>query len=105
MLECGLLRIKIRPQVVLQILADLQDHDALQRDGLPAISNEKLSVVDLLDEVGIEGLLGGGIGGGSGPIGCGDLGEAVALDLEEGDGAGEGGGGALLRGLFGDLAG
>lgn len=91
MLKAGSYRIKIRPQVILQILADLQNHDPLKGHGFATTLDEQFGVVNLLDKLRAEGLLLGGGGGGFEPIGGGYLCKAVALDFGEGDGVGSGG--------------
>lgn len=92
-LEGSVVRVEVRPEVVLEVLADLEDHDALQRDGLASAAlHAELVIVDLLNEVGIEG---GGLGRRA-PVLGGNAGEAVALDVEERDVA-SGGGGWLVR--------
>lgn len=100
MLEGRALRVEVRPEVVLEVLADLKDHDAVERDGLAAAAlNAELGSVDLPDEAGVEG---GGGGGGRAPVLGGDAGEAVALDVEERDGGPGGGGGLVGRRRGGD---
>jgi hypothetical protein len=92
-LEGGVRRVEVRPQVVLEVLADLEDHDAVQRHGLPAATlDPELRGVDLPDEVRIEGRGGGG----RAPVLGGDAGEAVPLDVEERDGGAAGGRGDLV---------
>jgi len=72
-LEGGVRRVEVRPQVVLEVLADLEDHDAVQRHGLtPAALDPELRGVDLPDEVRIEGRGGGG----RAPVLGGDAGES-----------------------------
>lgn len=84
MLEGSVVRVEVRPEVVLEVLADLEDHNTLERDGLaPASLHAELVSVDLLNEVHIEG----GGGGRRAPVLGGDACEAVALDVEERDGA------------------
>lgn len=98
-LEGGAVRVEVRPEVVLEVLADLEDHDALERDGLAAAARHaELLGVDLLDEVGVEG----GGGGRRAPVLGGDAGEAVALDVEERHGASGGGGRRRRRGIGGE---
>lgn len=93
MLKGGFRRVEVRPQVVLEVLADLEDHDAVQRHGLPAPAlDAELGGVDLPDEVRVEGRSGGG----RAPVLGGDAGEAVPLDVEERDGAAAGGCGDLV---------
>lgn len=88
MLEGSVRRVEVRPQVVLEVLADLEDHDALQRHGLPAPPlDAELGGIDLPDKVRVEGRRGGG----RAPMLGGDAGEAVPLDVEERDGAAAGG--------------
>lgn len=80
------------PKVVLEVLADLQDHDTVKRDRLAtAALHTELSDVDLPYEVSIKG------GGGCwrAPVLRGSAGEAVALDVEECDGDASGGGGVV----------
>lgn len=96
-LEGRVFRVEVRPEVVLEVLADLEDHDALERDGFAAAARHaELLGVDLLDEVGVEG---GGGGGRRAPVLGGDAGEAVALDVEERHGASGGGGRRRRRGI------
>jgi len=86
-LEGSVRRVEVRPQVVLEVLADLEDHDALQRHGLPAPPlDAELGGIDLPDKVRVEGRRGGG----RAPMLGGDAGEAVPLDVEERDGAAAG---------------
>lgn len=93
MLEGGAGRVEVWPEVVLEVLADLEDHDAVERDGLAAAAlDPELGRVDLPDEGGVEG----GPRGGRAPVLGGDAGEAVALDVEERDGGGRGGGDGLV---------
>ena len=93
MLEGGVRQVEVRPQVVLEVLADLEDHDAVQRHGLPAAAlDPELRGVDLPDEVRIEGRGSGG----RAPVFGGDAGEAVPLDVEERDGGAAGGRGDLV---------
>lgn len=92
-LEGGAGRVEVWPEVVLEVLADLEDHDAVERDGLAAAAlDPELGRVDLPDEGGVEG----GPRGGRAPVLGGDAGEAVALDVEERDGGGRGGGDGLV---------
>lgn len=92
MLEGRVIRIEVWPKVVLEVLADLEDHDTVKRDRLAtAALHTELSGVDLPYEVSIEG------GGGCwrAPVLRGSAGEAVALDVEECDGDASGGGGLV----------
>jgi hypothetical protein len=82
-LEGGFGRVEVRPEVVLEVLTDLKDHDAVQRHGLPPPAlNAELGCVDLLDEVCVEDRGGGG----DIPVLGGDASEVVPLDVEERDG-------------------
>lgn len=107
-------RVEIRPQVVLQVLAHLEDHDPLQGHRLPPALHHQLRLVDVLDQLRVEGPPAPALrltaprlaaAGGDEPVGGGDLGEAVALDLREGDGGGEGGAGLGVGRLVGELEG
>lgn len=89
MLEFSSLRIEIRPQIILQILTHLQNHDPLKGDRLPVPGDQKLRLIDLLHQLWIK-LAGRGVrSGGLQPVSRGNLGEPVPLDLEKGDGARE----------------
>lgn len=56
MLEGRFVWVEVRPEVVLEVLADLEDHDTMERDGLaPAALHAELGGVDLLYKFGIEG--------------------------------------------------
>lgn len=93
MLKTGRLGVEIRPQVILQILANLENHHPVQRHWLSTISlHQELRLVNLLHKLRTERLLRLRIGGFEPAFG-GDFGEAVALDLVESNGvrsAGEG---------------
>lgn len=111
MLESRGPRVEIRPQVVLQVLAHLEDHNPLQGHRLPPALHHQLCLVDFPHQlriqrppaparhVAIAALAG------DEPIGRRDLCEAVALDLRQGDGAGEGRAGLRLGGLVARLVG
>lgn len=88
MLEGSVNRVEVRPQVVLKVLADLEDHNTLQRHSFPAPPlDAELSAIDLPDKVRVEGRRSSG----RAPMLGGDAGEAVPLDVEERDGAAAGG--------------
>lgn len=102
MLEGGGVRVEMRPQVHLQVLAHLQNHHPLQGYRLPPTLDGQLRLVYLLHQLRIERLLLHR----HRPLGRGDLRQPVALDLLQGNGsAREVGGGAALGGRCRSLAG
>jgi len=90
-LEGGSERIEMRPQIILEILANLQNHDALQGNGFGTLLHQQFGLVDFANQLRVQLLLlPGRCIAARQPVRLRNLRQAVALNLGHSDGAGNG---------------